>query len=94
MSHPFVVISETNEKDNEASIVSKVWNFVYPSAPGGIDSSMINPLANDVPVYLELFVWVAGKDELRIMLGLLRKVAGKVNWSSWTLKERIIAFTS
>lgn len=33
----------------EKSFSYVIWNFVYPSAPGGVDNPMLNPLAADAP---------------------------------------------
>lgn len=55
---------------HEKSSAMKVWNFVYPDAPGGIDNPLINPLAPGAPSLSNLgcpkvLSFVAGKDELR-----------------------------
>ncbi|KAF3457171.1 hypothetical protein FNV43_RR01828 [Rhamnella rubrinervis] len=47
-----------------------VWNFVYPTAPGGIDNPMINPLSPEAPSLQglgcsRLLVSVAEEDLLR-----------------------------
>lgn len=47
-----------------------IWNFVYPSAPGGVDNPMLNPLGAGAPSLAglgisRLFVSVGGADELR-----------------------------
>ncbi|KAK7280165.1 hypothetical protein RJT34_25227 [Clitoria ternatea] len=54
----------------EDSLPYLVWNFVYPSAPGGVDNPMLNPLAPGAPSLAELgcskiIVCVAGKDQIR-----------------------------
>ncbi|XP_028761104.1 uncharacterized protein LOC114719745 [Neltuma alba] len=46
------------------------WKFAYPSAPGGLDNPMVNPLAPGAPSLAGLgcsriLVCVAGKDSLR-----------------------------
>lgn len=60
----------SSEKDNELSLPAKFWNFVYPTAPGGIDSPMINPVAENGPSLSQMgcsriLVVVAEKDELK-----------------------------
>jgi 2-hydroxyisoflavanone dehydratase len=63
------VLEETVE-GHEQSLSMKVWNFVYPDAPGGVDNPLINPLADGAPG-LETFgsskmlIFVAGNDDLR-----------------------------
>lgn len=54
----------------EQSLSRKVWNFVYPDAPGGIDNPLINPLADGAPSLTtfgsnKMLIFVAGNDELR-----------------------------
>ncbi|XP_061354625.1 uncharacterized protein LOC133299204 [Gastrolobium bilobum] len=53
----------------EETYQSLIWNFAYPSAPGGLDNPMINPLAPGAPSLATLgcskmLVTVAGKDHL------------------------------
>lgn len=53
----------------EETFASVVWNFVYPSAPGGLDNPMLNPMAAGAPSLARLgcrkmFISVAGKDYL------------------------------
>nr|WRU92900.1 HID6 [Tabernaemontana elegans] len=89
LSHPYFWGSkyETNYRvqNNEDSLSYKLWMFAFPSAAGGIDNPMINPLVDDGPSLSEmgcsrLFVSVAGKDRLR-ETGLLFVVA--VRKSGW-----------
>ncbi|KAK7280166.1 hypothetical protein RJT34_25228 [Clitoria ternatea] len=63
-------VLEESVEGHEKSSVKKVWNFVYPDAPGGIDNPLINPLASEAPSLGNLgcpkiLIFVAGKDELR-----------------------------
>nr|WRU92871.1 HID4 [Amsonia hubrichtii] len=56
--------------NEEKSLPYRIWMFVYPSAPGGIDNPMINPMAEDAPSLSglgcsRLFVCVSEKDRLR-----------------------------
>ncbi|KAL5785493.1 hypothetical protein ACOSQ2_007885 [Xanthoceras sorbifolium] len=73
-SHPYFWGSEpigSESSDNhEKSMCYIVWDFVYPSAPGGIDNEMINPVGPGKPSLAnlgcsKLLVCVAEKDELR-----------------------------
>ncbi|KAJ1423777.1 Alpha/Beta hydrolase fold [Sesbania bispinosa] len=54
----------------EQDLCYSVWKFVYPSAPGGIDNPMLNPVAPGAPSLAglgcsKIIVCVAGKDKLR-----------------------------
>ncbi|CAI9118538.1 OLC1v1020125C1 [Oldenlandia corymbosa var. corymbosa] len=56
--------------DSEENGLHKVWRFVYPSAPGGINSPLINPFADGAPNLAKIgcqkmFVCCAEKDVLR-----------------------------
>lgn len=55
---------------HEQSLPYVVWDFVYPSVPGGIDNPMVNPVAPGAPSLAELgcskiIVCVASEDKLR-----------------------------
>ncbi|KAI8561357.1 hypothetical protein RHMOL_Rhmol04G0332600 [Rhododendron molle] len=55
---------------HEENLLYRMWTFVYPSVPGGIDHPMINPFARDAPSLSgigcsRLLVCVAGMDDLR-----------------------------
>ncbi|KAF7813789.1 RAN GTPase-activating protein 2 [Senna tora] len=55
---------------HEQSLPYLVWDFVYPSAPGGIDNPMVNPLAPGAPSLAglgccKILVCVASKDSIR-----------------------------
>ncbi|GAB4851115.1 hypothetical protein Ancab_030409 [Ancistrocladus abbreviatus] len=61
--------SET-KTDRERKMSSRIWEFVYPSCPGGIDDPHVNPFGPAAPSLAGLgcrrvLVCVAGKDELR-----------------------------
>ncbi|XP_020206117.1 2-hydroxyisoflavanone dehydratase [Cajanus cajan] len=63
------VLSEPVEGHEESSPM-RVWKFVYPDAPRGIDNPLINPLAPGAPSLAtlgsrKLLIFVAGKDDLR-----------------------------
>ncbi|KAF7837262.1 2-hydroxyisoflavanone dehydratase-like [Senna tora] len=74
-SHPYFyssqpIGSEPRDIDNEKSFLGLVWKLVYPSAPGGIDSFVINPMAPGAPSLAglgcsKMLICVAGKDKLR-----------------------------
>ncbi|KAK7343575.1 hypothetical protein VNO77_12408 [Canavalia gladiata] len=74
LSHPYFFssnpIGSEPVTDHELSLLSLIWNFVYPSAPGGIDNPMINPVAPGAPnlsglACSKIIVCIAGKDILR-----------------------------
>ncbi|KAK9933388.1 hypothetical protein M0R45_020586 [Rubus argutus] len=75
LSHPYFwgskpIGSEPKGEDFAKSLPCLVWNFVYPSADGGIDNPIINPMVSGAPSLAglgcsRLLVCVAGKDELR-----------------------------
>lgn len=74
LSHPYFCGSKPIGKEsgfsNDKEFLHNTWNFVYPSAPGGIDNPMINPFAYNAPRLSRiqchrLLVCVAAKDELR-----------------------------
>ena len=54
----------------EESLERLLWEFVYPSAPSGVDNPMINPVGVGAPGLaglgcLRILVCVASKDRLR-----------------------------
>lgn len=71
--HPFFfgsypVGGETVEGHAE-NFCHKVWKFVYPCCPGGLDNPVINPLLQGAPTLdglgcCRMIVFVAGKDDL------------------------------
>ncbi|KAL2533864.1 putative carboxylesterase [Abeliophyllum distichum] len=73
LSYPYFwgskpIESETKEK-MEQNVAYKIWLFVYPSIPGGIDNPMINPFVDDVSslsrlACLGLLVCLVEKDPL------------------------------
>nr|WRU92882.1 HID1 [Mitragyna speciosa] len=85
LSHPYFWDSTTKKENNEESMPHKMFMLVYPSAPGGIDNPMINPLANDAPKLYglpcsKLFVCTAEKDELREITLLYVEALKKSGW--------------
>jgi acetyl esterase/lipase len=53
----------------EETLQSRIWKFAYPSAPGGLDNPMLNPLASGAPSLAtlgcsRLLITAAGKDHL------------------------------
>lgn len=75
LQHPYFyssypIGSESVKSPDEKKIYNLVWDFVYPSAPGGIDNPMVNPVGPGAPSLSELgcskiIVCVAGKDGIR-----------------------------
>jgi len=73
-SHPYFCSSNPIGSEavtgREQSLPYLVWDFVYPSAPGGIDNPMVNPLAPGAPSLeglgcSKIVVCVASEDKLR-----------------------------
>nr|WRU92889.1 HID6 [Melodinus tenuicaudatus] len=88
LSHPYFWGSkyESNYtlQNNEHSLSYKLWMFAYPSAPGGIDNQMINPLVDGAISRIgcsRLFVSVAGKDRLRETGLLYVEALRKSGWN-------------
>ncbi|GMH08411.1 hypothetical protein Nepgr_010251 [Nepenthes gracilis] len=55
---------------HESRVSSRIWDFVYPSCPDGLDSPHVNPFAHGAPSLATIgcrrvLVCLAGKDELR-----------------------------
>lgn len=72
----------TQEKER---LACEIWKLSYPSAPGGIDNPMINPLADDAPSLSglgcsRLLVNVAEKDILRNTGTLYAEAVRKSGW--------------
>ncbi|KAL3505889.1 hypothetical protein ACH5RR_031271 [Cinchona calisaya] len=76
LSHPYFLGSKPIglepgfDNDYDKNLLYKTWDFVYPNAPGGFDSPLINPFSNDAPSLSglqcsRLLICVAEKDELR-----------------------------
>ncbi|KAL3507921.1 hypothetical protein ACH5RR_033303 [Cinchona calisaya] len=71
LSYPYFWDKIKNqENDEEESLAYRLFMFVYPSAPGGINNPMINPLADGAPKLSGLacskwLVCTAEKDQLR-----------------------------
>ncbi|RDX65898.1 2-hydroxyisoflavanone dehydratase, partial [Mucuna pruriens] len=73
-SHPYFFSSSPIGREavtgHEQSLPYLVWNFVYPSAPGGVDNPMLNPVAPGAPSLdglgcSKVIVCVASQDNLR-----------------------------
>ncbi|KAK8529539.1 hypothetical protein V6N13_102449 [Hibiscus sabdariffa] len=67
LSHPHFLCSGT---EDDKSLPTLIWEFVYPSAPGGTGNALINPFGPGKPSLAglgcsKLLVCVAEKDELR-----------------------------
>nr|WRU92887.1 HID4 [Melodinus tenuicaudatus] len=87
LSHPYFWGSKTESSrgTNEQSLPYRLWLFIYPSAPGGIDNPMVNPLAEDAPslsgiACSKLFVCVSEKDEFRDTTLLYVEALKKSDW--------------
>ncbi|KAG9135555.1 hypothetical protein Leryth_002294 [Lithospermum erythrorhizon] len=57
-------------QENEESVPYRIWELVYPSAPGGIDNPMLNPFVDNAPSLENLgcskvLVYTGEKDLLR-----------------------------
>ncbi|KAL6188745.1 hypothetical protein ACLB2K_040136 [Fragaria x ananassa] len=74
LTHPYFwgskPIEEDPCKEPEKDLAAMLWNFGYPSAPGGLDNSLINPLAPEAPSLAglgcsRLFVSVSEHDGLK-----------------------------
>ncbi|KAK7308183.1 hypothetical protein VNO77_41782 [Canavalia gladiata] len=74
VSHPYFYGSKPMGAEpvagHEQSVPSLTWNFVYPSAPGGLDNPLINPLVIGAPTFAslgcsKLLVCTAERDGLR-----------------------------
>nr|WRU92870.1 HID3 [Amsonia hubrichtii] len=71
---------------NQRSLEYRFWELVYPSAPGGIDNPMINPVADDAPSLSSIgcsrfCICVAEKDELREPTFLYVEALKKSSWT-------------
>lgn len=63
-------IGNEPSENHEKNLNSLIWDFVYPSAPFGLDNPMINPVGPGAASLAglgctRLLVLVAGKDQLR-----------------------------
>ncbi|KAL5065989.1 hypothetical protein RYX36_027726 [Vicia faba] len=76
LQHPFfyssypVGLEGVKLKSSDHDFYCSVWNFVYPSAPGGVDNLHVNPLGLEAPSLEGLgcermIVCVAGNDGIR-----------------------------
>ncbi|KAL2463947.1 putative carboxylesterase 2 [Forsythia ovata] len=98
LSHPYFwgskpIESETKE-ETEQNVAYKIWLFVYPSAPGGIDNPMINPFVDDAPslsglACSRLLVCLAEKDPLTSR-GIL--YVESVKKSGWNGEVELVGF--
>ncbi|XP_038723088.1 2-hydroxyisoflavanone dehydratase-like [Tripterygium wilfordii] len=72
--------------DHDKALSSLVWNFVYPSAPGGLDNPMINPEGPGAPSLAKLgcsrlLVCLAEKDFLRDRGARYHDLVKESGWS-------------
>ncbi|XP_020548376.1 2-hydroxyisoflavanone dehydratase-like [Sesamum indicum] len=96
LSHPYFwgsnPIGNEPKEDIEQHTVYRLWLFVYPSAPGGIDSPLINPLADGAPSLAglgcsKIIVCLSEKDLLTAR-GLV--YAEKVKKSGWKGEVQVV----
>ena len=89
ISHPYFFgsrpIGSEPEIGHEQSVPYLVWNFVYPTAPGGLDNPLINPLAPAGPSFTrfgcsKLLVCVASNDVIRDRAVLYYQAVKNSGW--------------
>ncbi|GFP83827.1 2-hydroxyisoflavanone dehydratase [Phtheirospermum japonicum] len=89
LSHPFFLgsdpIGTQSTEDIEQSLSYRMWMLAYPSAAGGIDNPLINPLSDGAPGLSglgcsKMIVCLTEKDELT---GRGLAYAEKVKKSGW-----------
>ncbi|EEF45369.1 2-hydroxyisoflavanone dehydratase [Ricinus communis] len=89
LTHPYFwgskAVGSESTIEREQHLPYRVWSFLYPSAPGGIDNSMINPVAPGAPSLAglggsRLLISVAEKDELRERGILYYNVVKESGW--------------
>ncbi|KAI9115004.1 hypothetical protein K1719_014017 [Acacia pycnantha] len=79
-------IGSEPKEGHELSPPLLLWNFVYPSAPGGIDNPAINPTAEGAPSLAgmgcsKLLVYVCGKDQVRDRGALYYEAVKNSGWN-------------
>lgn len=72
-------------EEHEKSLAMKVWSFVYPDAPGGIDNPKVNPFAPGAPSLATLgcskiLITITGKDEFKDRDTLYYETIKKSGW--------------
>ncbi|KAJ9154338.1 hypothetical protein P3X46_027687 [Hevea brasiliensis] len=89
LTHPFFwgaePVGSEYRVEREKQITYTLWAMVYPSAPGGIDNPMMNPVASGAPNLgglgcSQLLVSVAEKDLLRDRGILYHKAVKESGW--------------
>ncbi|KAK7308824.1 hypothetical protein RJT34_05087 [Clitoria ternatea] len=89
LSHPYFYSSKPIGSEpvagHEKSVPFVVWNFVYPSAPGGVDNPMINPLVSGAPSLAglgcsKLLLCTAEKDMMTNRAVLYYEAVKKSGW--------------
>ncbi|KAJ1384338.1 Alpha/Beta hydrolase fold [Sesbania bispinosa] len=89
VSHPYFFgskpIGSEEVAGHEQSVPFLTWGFVYPSAPGGLDNPLINPLAPGAPSLAglgcsKLLVCTAERDILRDRAILYYEAVKKSGW--------------
>ncbi|XP_022861638.1 2-hydroxyisoflavanone dehydratase-like [Olea europaea var. sylvestris] len=90
LSHPYFwgskPLGSEIKEEIEQSLLYKIWLFVYPSVPGGIDNAMINPFVEDAPSLSglgcsRLLVCLAEKDPLTSRGILYVETVKKSGWN-------------
>ncbi|KAL0367548.1 UNVERIFIED_CONTAM: 2-hydroxyisoflavanone dehydratase [Sesamum radiatum] len=96
LSHPYFwgsnPIGNEPKEDIEQTLLYRLWLFVHPSAPGGIDNPLINPLAEGAPSLSvlgcsKIIVCLAEKDMLTAR-GLV--YAEEVKKSGWKGEVEVV----
>ncbi|XP_051152627.1 2-hydroxyisoflavanone dehydratase-like [Andrographis paniculata] len=49
LSHPYFLMNSESEENWKLRFLERMWRMVWPAAGGGIDSPMINPVADGAP---------------------------------------------
>ncbi|KAF2284157.1 hypothetical protein GH714_019624 [Hevea brasiliensis] len=89
LTHPYFwgskPVGSESSIDSEQHFPYRVCSFLYPSAPGGIDNPMINPVVEGAPSLAglggsRLLVSVAEKDELRERSTLYYNAVKESGW--------------
>ncbi|KAI3459371.1 hypothetical protein Pfo_016034 [Paulownia fortunei] len=96
LSHPYFwgsnPIGSEPKEDIEQGIAYRLWLFVYPSAPGGIDNPLVNPLVDGAPSLSrigcpKMIICLAEKD---LITGRGLVYAEKVKKSGWKGEVEVV----
>lgn len=87
LSHPYFCGSNGGEtkEDLERSFAYRMWSFVYPTAAGGIDNPVINPLASGAPSLSglgcsKMIIFLAEKDPTAARGKLYAEMVRQSGW--------------